>query len=64
LKQEGEKLQRDLIMLESQISSHLQQSLPEDDVQKKEYQKIFNDLEAQIDLKRIMLNSNRSTSKR
>jgi hypothetical protein len=64
LEHEGEKLERDLIMLESQMSSHLQQSLPEDDVQKKEHQKIFNDLEVQIDLKRIMLNSHRSTSKR
>jgi hypothetical protein len=46
------------------MSSHLQQSLPEDDVQKKEHQKIFNDLKAQIDLKRIMLNPHMSTLKR
>jgi hypothetical protein len=64
LELEGCHLEGDLMILETQMSCHLQKSFPEDDVQKREHQKVFNDLKLQIDLKSIMLNSHRNTSKR
>jgi hypothetical protein len=63
LELEGCHLEGDLMILETKMSSHLQKSFLEDDVQKREHQKVFNDLKSQIDLKSIMHNSHQNTSK-